>query len=51
MTAIVDTGSPISILSPAAAEEIGIGNQTGLKRADVKIKGIDDKIVGLSRVS
>jgi hypothetical protein len=38
LRAIIDTGAPITIISPAVADELGISKKDGT----VKIKGIDD---------
>ena len=53
LRAILDTGSPISIISPSVAEEIGL-EQKQSKPEDgpkVQIKGIDEGILNLSRSS
>jgi predicted aspartyl protease len=48
ITAIIDTGSPITILSPNAAREVGVETAISNKHIPVKTRGIDDATVNLS---
>jgi hypothetical protein len=46
LRAIIDTGSPITIVSPSVASDIGISKEDGM----IKIKGVDDgAAMGLSK--
>jgi hypothetical protein len=47
--AIIDTGSPITIISPTAAKEAKIERRSSDGETILKIKGIDDGILGLSQ--
>jgi hypothetical protein len=47
--AIIDTGSPITIISPSAAKEAKIERRSSDGETVLKIKGIDDGIMGLSQ--
>lgn len=59
--AIIDTGSPITIISPTTARQIGIqtemessindddASKNSSSRSMIRIKGIDDRLLGLSR--
>eukprot|EP00579_Thalassiosira_antarctica_P026038 CAMPEP_0202015266 /NCGR_PEP_ID=MMETSP0905-20130828/31536_1 /ASSEMBLY_ACC=CAM_ASM_000554 /TAXON_ID=420261 /ORGANISM="Thalassiosira antarctica, Strain CCMP982" /LENGTH=353 /DNA_ID=CAMNT_0048575381 /DNA_START=42 /DNA_END=1099 /DNA_ORIENTATION=+ len=51
LRAIIDTGSPITIISPNAAGEVGVGRQKSKQEEGsfLKIKGIDNETVDLSR--
>lgn len=51
LNAIIDSGSPITILNENAAKEVGVEIKSLADGNDVQIKGVDDAVVGISRSS